>query len=97
MTHVPMKVPQKRASRQLLTIIVGIGLGLAAVAAVTYAVLPRPAKFDSPVIGGSFTMIGQNGQVVTNADLAGRPYLVFLAIRTVQTFARQRSSIFRRC
>src|ERR1700732_4246367 len=30
-----------------------------------------------PAIGGSFTMIGQDGRVVTNANLAGRPYLVF--------------------
>jgi cytochrome oxidase Cu insertion factor (SCO1/SenC/PrrC family) len=26
---------------------------------------------------GSFAMIAQDGRVVTNADLAGRPYLVF--------------------
>jgi protein SCO1/2 len=40
-----------------------------------YAVMPGPANFGSP--GGSFAMIGQNSQVVTSADLAGRPYLVF--------------------
>jgi protein SCO1/2 len=42
-----------------------------------YAVMPGRADLGSPAIGGSFTMIGQDGRVVTNADLAGRPYLVF--------------------
>ena len=42
-----------------------------------YAVIPGRADLGSPEIGGSFTMIGQDGRVVTNADLAGHPYLVF--------------------
>jgi protein SCO1/2 len=42
-----------------------------------YAVTPGRTNLGSPEIGGSFTMIGQDGRVVTNADLAGRPYLVF--------------------
>jgi protein SCO1 len=67
--------PQKLASRQFLSIVVGFVLGLAALGGVIYAVMPGPANFGSP--GGSYTMIGQNGQVVTYADLAGRPYLVF--------------------
>jgi protein SCO1/2 len=39
--------------------------------------MPGRADLGSAEIGGSFAMIGQDGHVVTNADLAGRPYLVF--------------------
>jgi protein SCO1 len=82
MKHVSKKAPrkqspQKQASRQLLSIVIGFALGLAALGGVVYAVMPGRATLGSPEIGGSFTMIGQDGRVVTNADLAGRPYLVF--------------------
>ena len=39
--------------------------------------MPGRADLGSPAIGGSFTMIRQDGRVVTNADLVGRPYLMF--------------------
>ena len=68
---------QQQASRRLLAIVIGFGFGLAALGGVVYAVIPGRADLGSPEIGGSFTMIGQDGRVVTNADLAGRPYLVF--------------------
>lgn len=77
MKHVSKKAPRKKASRQLLYIVVGFGLGLAGLTGLVYAVMPGRADLGSPTIGGSFTMIGQDGHVVTNADLAGRPYLVF--------------------
>src|ERR1700726_4548755 len=69
-----------------------------------YAVMPGRADLGSPAVGGSFTMIGQDGRVVTNADLAGRPYLVFFGYThcpdfcPTALFARQlgvsRSSIY---
>ena len=68
---------QQQASRRLLAIVIGFGFGLAALGGLVYAVIPGRADLGSPEIGGSFTMIGQDGRVVTNADLAGRPYLVF--------------------
>jgi protein SCO1/2 len=68
---------QQQASRRLLAIVIGFGFGLAALGGVVYAVIPGRADLGSPEIGGSFTMIGHDGRVVTNADLAGRPYLVF--------------------
>lgn len=71
------QAPHKQASRQLLSIVLGFALGLAALGGVIYSIMPGPAKRGSPEIGGSFAMIGQDGRVVTNADLAGRPYLVF--------------------
>jgi protein SCO1/2 len=77
MKHAPKKAPRKQASRQLLYIVVGFGLGLAGLTGLVYAVMPGRADLGSAPIGGSFTMIGQDGRVVTNADLAGRPYLVF--------------------
>ena len=69
--------PSKQASRQLLSIVIGFAIGLAALGGVIYAVMPGRPTLESPEIGGSFTMIGQDGRVVTNADLVGRPYLVF--------------------
>src|SRR5262245_16458401 len=77
MKHVSKKSPQKLASRPLLFVVSGFALGLAAVGGVIYTVLPKPETFGSPEVGASFTLIGQNGQLVTNADLAGHPYLVF--------------------
>ncbi len=77
MKHGSKKVPQKQASRQLLYIVLGFAVGLAGLAGLVYAVMPGRADLGSAPIGGSFAMIGQDGRVVTNADLAGRPYLVF--------------------
>ncbi|MGI8570808.1 MAG: SCO family protein [Methylocella sp.] len=71
------KAPQKQASRQLLYIVLGFALGLAGLTGLVYAVMPGRADLGSAAIGGSFAMISQDGRVVTNADLAGRPYLVF--------------------
>ena len=71
------KAPRKQASRHLLYIVLGFALGLAGLSGLVYDVMPGRANLGSPEIGGSFAMIAQNGRVVTNADLAGRPYLVF--------------------
>src|SRR3984893_9958201 len=81
MKHGSKKAPRKQASRQLLYIVFGFvfgfAVGLAGLTGVVYAVMPGRADLGSPAVGGSFTMIGQDGRVVTNADLAGRSYLVF--------------------
>ncbi|MGH6822123.1 MAG: SCO family protein [Methylocella sp.] len=77
MKHVSKKAPPKQASRQLLYIVLGFAVGLAGLTGLVYAVMPGRADLGSPAIGGSFTMIAQDGRVVTNAALAGRPYLVF--------------------
>jgi protein SCO1 len=77
MKHAPKKAPRKQASRQLFYIVVGFALGLAGLTGLVYTVMPGRADLGSAPIGDSFTMIGQDGRVVTNADLAGRPYLVF--------------------
>ncbi|MGH6811818.1 MAG: SCO family protein, partial [Methylocella sp.] len=77
MKHVSKKAPPKQASRQLLYIVLGFAVGLAGLTGLVYAVFPGRADLGSPAIGGSFTLISQDGRVVTNAALAGRPYLVF--------------------
>jgi protein SCO1 len=77
MKHVSKKAPRKQASRHLLYIVLGFALGLAGLSGLVYDVMPGRANRGSPEIGGSFAMIAQDGRVVTNADLAGRPYLVF--------------------
>jgi protein SCO1 len=77
MKHVSRKAPREQASRQLLYIVFGFAVGLAGLTGFVYAVMPGRADLGSAAIGGSFTMTGQDGRVVTNADLAGRPYLVF--------------------
>ena len=78
MKHVAKKAPRKQSSRRLLFyIVLGFALGLAGLSGLVYAVMPGRADLGSAEIGGSFALIGQDGRVVTNADLAGRPYLVF--------------------
>jgi protein SCO1 len=77
MKHVSKKAPRKQASRHLLYIVLGFALGLAGLSGLVYDVMLGRANRGSPEIGGSFAMIAQDGRVVTNADLAGRPYLVF--------------------
>jgi protein SCO1/2 len=77
MKHVPKQAPRKQASRHLLYIVLGFALGLAGLTRLVYAVMPSRADLGSAPIGGSFAMIGQDGRVVTNAEFAGRPYLVF--------------------
>ena len=69
--------PGGRLPGSFFDIVLGFGLGLAGLTGVVYAVMPGRAELGSPAIGGSFAMIGQDDRVVTNADLAGRPYLVF--------------------
>ena len=76
MKHVSKKAPRKQASRQLLYIVLGFAVGLAGLTGLVYGVMPGRANLGSPEMGGSFSMIGQDGRVVTDADLAGRPYLV---------------------
>ena len=78
MTKVSKKVPRKKASRQLLYIVVSFAIGLAGITGLAYFLLPERGDLGLPTLGGgSFTMIRQDGRVVTNADLAGHPYLVF--------------------
>ncbi len=77
MKQASQKIRPKQASRQLLYIVLGFAVGLAALAGLVYGVLPGRANLGSPAIGGSFSLIGQDGQMMTNADFAGRPYLVF--------------------
>src|ERR1700730_13469856 len=76
MKRVSKKAPRKQASRQLLYIVLGFAVGLAGLTGLVYGVMPGRANLGSPEMGGSFSMIGQDGRVVTDADLAGRPYLV---------------------
>jgi len=77
MKNASRTAPSKQDSRRLRAIVIGFALGLAGLAGLVYAVLPGRADLGPAAIGGSFAMIGQDGRVVTNADLAGRPYLVF--------------------
>ena len=77
MKQVSKKSPRQQAARQLRAIVIGFALGLAGLGGLVYAVLPGRANLGSPEVGGSFAMIGQDGRTVTNADLAGRPCLVF--------------------
>jgi protein SCO1/2 len=71
------KFPQTKAFRQFLYIILGFAVGLAGLAGLVYGVMPTQRGLDSPLIDGSFALIGHDSRVVTSADLAGRPYLVF--------------------
>ena len=73
----PAPSPRQQASRQLRAIVIAFALGLAGLAGTLYALMPSRANLGPPIIGGSFTMIDQDGRLISNADLAGHPYLVF--------------------
>lgn len=68
---------QRQASRQLALILLGFALGLAGLASILYALMPKEGKLGLAVLGDSLTMIGHDGRVIRSADLAGRPSLVF--------------------
>lgn len=52
-----------------------LALGLAAVAAVLLLAPPTPSA--GPGIGGPFALTAQDGRIMTQADFAGAPFLVF--------------------
>ncbi len=63
-----------KASRPLLFVAVAMALGFAAFVALAFRGLGEQGV---AAIGGPFMMTAQDGRTVTNADFAGRPYLVF--------------------
>jgi protein SCO1/2 len=77
MKQVSKKSSQKRASRQLLYAILSFAVGLAGLTSLLYSIMPVQRDLGLPLTGGSFTMVGHDGRVVTSSELAGRPYLVF--------------------
>lgn len=76
MKRASKKTPESQTSHQPLYLVLGLALGLAGFSGIAYVLLPTP-NIGSPAIGGSFTLIDQDGRVVTSADLAGLPHLVF--------------------
>jgi protein SCO1/2 len=85
-----------KASRQLLLIFLALGLGLALFAGLALRNFEGEAV---AAIGGPFAMTAQDGRTVTNADLAGRPYLVFFGYTHCPDFCpttlTQISAVFR--
>ncbi|MGD9924895.1 MAG: SCO family protein [Pseudorhodoplanes sp.] len=66
-------------SRRIVTLMAAFIAGLAAVSAVIFVVagrLPSPVPAPS-AIGGPFRLVDQNGAVVTQDDLKGKPSLIF--------------------
>lgn len=66
-----------KASRQLSFILWGFAAALTILAVAVYGLLPGGGRNGGAQIGGPFAMIAQDGRIVTDRDLAGRPYLVF--------------------
>jgi protein SCO1 len=85
-----------KASRQLLLIFLALGLGLPLFAGLALRNLEGQTV---AAIGGPFTMTAQDGRTVTNADLAGHPYLVFFGYTHCPDFCpttlTQISAVFR--
>jgi protein SCO1/2 len=63
--------------RRIGLLIAGFALGLAGLAAAAYVALPPRSDLHVSAIGGPFALTATDGRTVTNADLEGRPYLVF--------------------
>jgi len=68
-----------KGSKNLLLPLLVVALGLVALAATAYLVTPAqgPRRAATAAIGGPFTMTGQDGRTLTDADFKGRPALVF--------------------
>ncbi len=79
-------LPQSKALRRLLYTIIGFAVGLSAFAGLVFGVMPAQKGLSPPLIGGSFAMIGHDSRVLTSADLAGRPYLVFFGFTHCSDF-----------
>jgi protein SCO1/2 len=65
---------------QLLVAAAAFAVGLVGVLAVVLLVsgrMPAPVTTAASAVGGSFRLLDQNGKTVTDADLKGRPFLVF--------------------
>jgi protein SCO1 len=57
--------------------VAGLAISLAAVLWLVSPRLAPPGAPPTAAIGGSFRLVDQNGRTVTDADLRGRPFLVF--------------------
>ena len=68
-----------KATRQFLLILLGLAIGLSVVAGFRLPRYGRRRRREGRriAIGGPFALTAPDGRTVTNADLAGRPYLVF--------------------
>jgi protein SCO1/2 len=64
------------ARRVLLPVAIALVLA-AGLAAVAFFAMPGPQSARASLVGGPFTMTGETGKVVTDADLRGRPTLLF--------------------
>jgi protein SCO1/2 len=63
---------------QLLVVAAAFAVGLVAVLAVVLLISGRgPMSTAAAAVGGPFRLVDQNGRTVTDADLKGRPFLVF--------------------
>jgi protein SCO1/2 len=65
---------------QLLVAAAAFAVGLVGVLAVVLLVsgrMPASVTTAASAVGGSFRLLDQNGKTVTDADLKGRPFLVF--------------------
>lgn len=65
-----------KATRQFLLILLGLVVGLSLVAGFAFRDAGGGGQ-GVAAIGGPFALTAQDGRTVTNADLEGRPYLVF--------------------
>src|SRR5262249_38285620 len=86
MQSVSQKFPQSKALRYLLYTIIGFAAGLAGFAGLDFVVMPAQRGLGPPLIGGAFAMIRHDSRVLTSADLAGRPYLVFFGFTHCSDF-----------
>jgi protein SCO1/2 len=72
-----MKTLSPRTSRILLLVSAFVaGLASVAIAVVVVMTLQTP-QGSAAAVGGPFSLTDQNGRTITDADLKGRPFLVF--------------------
>jgi protein SCO1/2 len=70
-------MPISSRVRRLAVPLVAFAFGLGILGAALVFTLGPPSQTAASAVGGPFALVDQTGRKVTEADVAGRPYLVF--------------------
>jgi len=70
-------MPISNRVRRLAVPLAAFVMGLCILGAALVFTMGPPSQTAASAIGGPFSLVDQNGRKVTDADVAGRPYLVF--------------------
>ncbi len=77
MSRLPRKSPRPTSHKKVLPLFAAFAAGAVLLVAVVTMLLPSSSEGTSAAIGGPFQLVDQNGEKVSEADLVGKPTLIF--------------------